>query len=319
MSAFLALLIFSLGLTACVQKHSKNTFKVMAGSLDCKIEQMSDQNFREFQHMGVSADGKWMSVGWDQGKDSEGKHTRGAYILNLDTGEKIELAAPINHNSSYAPDGSMLVGAHYTPDGKTEIFEYHLATGRVGVIAPDPNWDFKPSYAPDGLSIVFNSYRSGNSEVYVYNRLDQTLKQITHHENYDAHGEFSPDGSKILFHRQVKKIDEGLYDFDLYSHDLETGTETRLTSTSQEESYGSWGPDGQSLVFSFNHKGVAGKAALFIREPDGGLSQLTSGEWHDSYAYWMRDGSYIYFNSDRSGTSEIYRMEMSGSECVKTG
>ncbi len=314
----LVLLFISLGLAASPKEAPQPPFKTMTGTQGCVIEQLTSEVYNEFQHQGVSYDGKWLAVGWNNGEDADGKPIRGSYLLNLITGEKKHLAEPINHNSSFSPDGKFLIGAQYTNDGKTELYEYDLNTGQATVIAADPNWDFKPSYSPDGQLIVFNSYRSGNAEIYLYHRSDKTLKQLTHHKNYDAHGEISPDGSKVLFHRQVEKFAEGLYDFDLYTYDLATGKENRVTSTPSEESYGAWGPDGKRVVFSFNKDSKPGVIDLYVMEPDGSLNRLTGGNWKDSYAQWTRDGSYIYFNSDRSGVSEIYRMKMHGSTCVKS-
>ena len=237
-----ALLVLPFGLVAGSAEPSKPLFKTLTGTQGCVIEQITNEVYDEFQHHGVSDDGQWLAVGWHQGKDSGGQSIRGSYVLNLITGEKTHLAEPINHNSSFSPDGQFLIGAQYTPDGKTELYEYDRQTGQATVIAADPNWDFKPSYSPEGQHIIFNSYRSGNSEIYLYHRAAQTLQRLTEHDSYDSHGDFSPDGSQVLFHRQVKKYADGLYDFDLFVHDLATGNETRLTSTPAEESYGAWGP-----------------------------------------------------------------------------
>ncbi len=314
----LVLLVIPWSLVASPQESAQHPFKTITGTQGCMIEQLTSAAYNEFQHQGVSYDGQWLAVGWNNGEDSDGKPIRGSYLLNLVTGEKKHLPKPLNHNSSFSPDGRFLIGAQYTSDGKTELYEYDLNTDQATVIAGDPQWEFKPSYSPDGKYIVFNSYRSGNSEIYLYHRADKTLKQLTHHKNYDSHGEVSPDGSQVLFHRQVEKLAEGLYDFDIYSYDLTTGKETRLSSTPSEESYGAWGPDGKRVVFSFNKDAKPGVLDLYIMEPDGSLNQLTGGNWQDSYAYWTRDGRYIYFNSDRSGVSEIYRIKMAGSACVKS-
>lgn len=311
-------LILPFGLVANVPKSNQQLFKTMTGTQGCVIERLTSEAYDEFQHQGVSADGRWLAVGWNKGKDKDGDPDRGSYLLNLETGEKKHLAEPINHNSSFSPDGKFLIGAQYTSDGKTELYEYDINTDQAKVIAADPNWDFLPSYSPDGRFIVFNSYRSGNSEIYLYNRADKKLTQLTDHENYDAHGEISPDGSKVLYNRQVEKIADGLYDFDLYSYDLATGKETRMTSKPLEEGYGAWAPDSKRVVFSFNPDAKPGVIGLYIMEPDGSLKQLTGGNWKDSYAYWLRDGSYIYFNSDRSGVSQIYRVKMDGFDCVKS-
>ncbi len=315
---FLAVLIVvSLSQVACEQEPDEPLFEVFTGTQGCLIEQITSEAYDEFQVQGVSHDGQWLVVGWRNGEDADGNPIQGSYRLNLVTGEKRELGEPLNNSSSFSPDGVWLVGAHYVPDGKTDIFEYNLKTGEATVVAQDSAWDWLPRYSPDGESIVFNSYRSGNSEIYLYDRFEQTLQRLTDYEGYDAHGEFSPDGSQILFHRQVEQRDDGRYDFDLYSYDVASGEETRLTTTPYEESYPSWAPDGQGLVFSSDFEEQTQTNNLYVMNADGSLTQLTDGDWKDRYAYWMRDGSYIYFNSDRSGNEDIYRIEMKGFDCAK--
>lgn len=304
------------GQTACRQEPTRST-EVSTGVPGCTVEQVTDETHDAFQSRGVSADGAWVSVGWSDGEDADGNSVRGSYVLNVETKEQRDLGEPINHASSFSPDGRLLGGAQYLPEGRTDIFEYDVDTGEATVIAQDPAWDFLPTYSPDGRWIVFNSSRTGNSELFVYDRTDGTLRQITDFEGYDAHGEFSPDGTKILFHRQLADRPDGGYDFDLYSHDLASGDETRLTATSLEESYGSWAPDGRALVFTSESEADPERRNLYVRHEDGTLAQLTDGPWKDTYAQWLRDGSYIYFNSSRGGSDDIYRIRMNGLDCVR--
>jgi|GEM_PF-3336282 len=312
-----ALIVASFSLAACEQEADQPLFEVFSGAKGCLIEQITSEAYDEFQVRGVSHDGQWLSVGWTNGEDAHGNPIRGSYRLNLVTGQKYELGEPINNVSSFSRDGLLLVGALYSPEERTDIYEYNLNTGESTVIAPDSAWDFLASYSPDGQSILFNSYRSGNSEIYLYNRSAQTLRQLTDNESYDAHAEFSPDGSQILFHRQVEQRADDRYDFDLYSYDLASGEETRLSSTPYEESYGSWAPDGQRLVFSSDVEAQPGQSHLYVTDLSGTQTQLTDGDWRDGYAYWTRDGRYIYFNSDRSGSMAIYRIVMDGFNCAQ--
>ena len=312
-----ALIVASFGQAACEQEPDEPLFEVLTGTKRCLIERITNEAYDEFQVRGVSHDGQWLSVGWTNGEDADGNPIRGSYRLNLVTGQKRELGEPINNVSSPSRDGLWLVGALYRPDETTDIYEYSLETGEAAVVAPDPAWDFLASYSPDGESILFNSYRSGNSEMYLYNRSTRTLRQLTDDGSYSAHGEFSPDGSQILFHRQVEEREDGRYDFDLYSYDLASGEEARLTATPYEESYGSWAPDGQGLAFSSDAEAQPGHAHLYVMDSEGSLTQLTEGDWRDGYAYWTRDGRYIYFNSDRSGNMAIYRISMEGFDCAR--
>ena len=297
------------------------TYTSMRGTTGCLIEQITTEPFGEYQFQGASPDGQWLSYAWDNGEDAEGNPIRGSYNLNLITGEKTELPPVMSNVSTFSPDGKYLLGAHYTDDGRTDLYEMNLETGEITALAVHPQWDWLPTYSPDGTMIAFDSYRiDGEADMFLYDRATGELQRFTNYEGYDAHPEFSPDGSKVLFHRMISGRPDGGYNFDLFTYDLATGQETQLTSSIYEESYGSWAPDGQHIVFSSDPDEAPEQSNLYVLAPDGMvLLQLTDGNWKDWYAFWTRDGKYIYFNSERGGNTDIYRMPMNGLNCVQAG
>lgn len=308
-------------LVACDNPPEKVQYASITGAMGCVIEQITNEPFDEYQFQGASRDGEWLSIAWSRGEDADGNPVRGAYNLNLVTGERVELAGLFNNSGTFSADGKYLVGAQYTADGKTDIYELNLETGETAVIAPDPQGDWLATYSPDGRTIAFDSYRNGGqADLYLYDRETKDLERLTNYEGYDAHPEFSPDGSKILFHRGMGKREDGGYDYDVFWYDLNSGEEKRLTPSEFEDAYGSWAPDGEHIVFSSDQGNTPGNPNLYVLSPEGQiLFKLTEGNWADSYAYWTRDGAYVYFKSDRSGNSDIYRMPMNGLNCVKAG
>lgn len=318
-AGFVLSIILIFGSFSCERKAEPEPFqfKTSIGAKGCIIEQLTDEDFDTYQFQGVSADGQWLAYAWNKGEDENGNPQYGAGKLNLFTGESTPLPKMINNTGSFSPDGKSLVIAQNIPEGRTDIYELNLENETATAIAPDSAWDYLASYSPDGAYILFNSFRSGNSEIYLYNRESKALKQLTNFDGYDAHGEFSADGSKILFHRMLSARQAGGYNFDLYSYDMASGEETRLTDMAFEESYASWSPNGEAFVFSADFEEKPEKHNLYVKESDENMIPLTDGDWKDSYAYWSRDGKYIYFNSDRSGTTHVYRIKMDGCECVK--
>ncbi|MEM7280590.1 MAG: hypothetical protein AAF438_03000 [Pseudomonadota bacterium] len=281
-------------------------------NLSCAIEQVTFEPHDTYQFQGVSQDGRWLSVAWSKRDESE---SRGAYLLELETMKKTKLPQRFNNTGSFSPNGRWLVGAHYITENNTDIFIYDRDGKRSKSISPHGSYDFLPSFSPDNETILFNAFRSGNSELVLVDWSTGNIKQVTDNDVYDAHGEFSPDGHKILFHRMVRQRPSGGYDFDLYSIDLNDHHEIRLTQSPFEESYGSWAPDNQTIVFSSDFKQSPEQSNLYIRTPSGRLLRLTQGDWKDSYSYWTRDGRYIYFNSDRAGVTNIVRLPMQGLVC----
>lgn len=307
-------------LTAQPLAAEQSSFEARTGGMGCVVEEFTDSEHPRYQVQGVSRNGKWLSYSAELTQDDDGNPIQSVYLLNLGSGEKKKLEGAISNSGAFSPDGRFLVAAFPSESERTDIFEIDLQTQGLTPIALHDQWDWLPSYSPDGSTIVFNSYRiDGQSEIFLYDRESRALKQMTDDPRYDAHGEFSPDGTKLLFHRMIAEKEEGGYDFELFVIDLESGEEKQITpGTPFEESYASWAPDGEHLVFSSDKNGKPEKHNLYILGPDGEIvSRLTRGDWKDSYAFWTRDGNYVYFNSDRDGTSNIFRIPMQGLNCVK--
>jgi TolB protein len=76
------------------------------------------------------------------------------------------------------------------------------------------------SFSPDGLNIIFNSNRGGNSDIYaVSSDGSSEPKNLTNNSagNYDAC--YSPDGSMIVYRSNKGLADEMSYDIFVMSAD----------------------------------------------------------------------------------------------------
>lgn len=313
---FLGIMVF----TPQAVSAGQSLFSARTGGMGCTVEELIGSDDARFHVQGVSWDGKWLSYTEEYGQDEDGVPIRTIFLLNLESGEKEAMKDIITNSGAFSPDGQFLVSAFEVESDRTDIWEIDIETQNLTPIAQHEQWDWLPGYSPDGSIIIFNSWRiDEQSELFLFDRESGALKRITDDPRYDAHGEFSPNGTKILFHRMIAQKEEGGYDFELFVIDVESGKERQITPGSPfEESYASWAPDSEHLVFSSDQDGKPEKHNLYVLGPDGEIvSRLTKGDWKDSYAYWTRDGKYIYFTSERSGTANIYRIPMEGLSCKK--
>lgn len=320
LSSRLNLTLFSvLALASCSPAEHGIEYSQTVDPAGCIVEQITNEDFDQYQVQGVSRDGRYLAHTWNRGEDSQGRLQRRVYILDLHTGSKTALEEAINNSGAFSPDSRYMVVAADDEHGKTEIIEVDIEAGTTTVISSQPEaWDWLPSYSPDGEHIVFNSSRIDDQmDVFVYERKSGSLRRLTTFDGYDAHAQFSPDGRRVMFHRMQSRREGGGYDFDIYIVDLATGAETRLTDSPYEESYAAFAPDGLHMVLSSDFEEAPEKHNLYVRAPDGSLTTLTDGDWVDRYAYWTPDGRYIYFNSDRGGIADVYRMPMQGTDCVR--
>jgi tricorn protease-like protein len=128
----------------------------------CLLEHIAvEKGINQFQYDSFSPDGNQIAIGWDRGEVA-----RGTYLLDLITGKRTVVPA-LNNGATFSPDGKHLLNSIYVENGKTDLVLYEMASEKTTVLAEHEAWEWLPSYSPDGESIVFNSYRNGNSDVYI--------------------------------------------------------------------------------------------------------------------------------------------------------
>lgn len=296
---------WALGALACAAAD----FPVEIETGGCRLERLAggDRSYHQFH--GASPDGRWLAIGWETGEGPAA--VRGAFLLNLVTGER--QALPLNNAASFSPDGDRLVSGFHSGSRllRTEIVEYDLETQQLRLLAPDAQADWLPSWAPDGRSVLFNSFRSGGSDMYQVDAATGATTRLSDDPRYEAHGQWSPDGSSILFHRQV-----GEADYDILRLTPADGAVVALASTPREESYPALAPDGALIAFSSDRAAETGKNDIYLMRPDGEVvRRLTAGPGNDAYASWSPDGRWLYFNAERDGGTAVYRMEIVAGDC----
>jgi TolB protein len=267
----------------------------------CQLERFAaEPGISQYQYDSFSADGRLIAIAWDRGEES-----RGTYLLNIETGKRTDIPA-LNNGATFSPDGKYLLNSVYVENGKTDIALYELASGESTFLAVDDAWEWLPSYSPDGSSIVFNSFRSGNSDLYLLDLETMELRQLTDAMSYDAHAQFSPDGQSVLYHEQTSKTD-----FNIKRIDLADGRVQELGKEAGEESYASWSPDGKFIAYASDRNQEPGVADIFIMNNVGEtIRTVTNFPAKDGYPFWSPDGKYLYFTSYREPQG-VYRVRMS--------
>ena len=126
------------------------------------------------------------------------------------------------------------------------------------------------------------------------------------------HPTWSPDGNKIAF----SAIKGGLT--DLYVYDLVAKSLKRLTSDAYADLQPAWSPDGKKLAFTTDRFSSDLKA-LRIGNYRLALVDLATGdidalpsfqEAKNINPQWGRDGQELFFIADRSGISNVYRLDL---------
>ncbi|HUB98277.1 MAG TPA: hypothetical protein VMS11_00475 [Solirubrobacterales bacterium] len=131
-----------------------------------------------------------------------------------------------------------------SPQGKrTEVFRHRLegfaATG-LGI-------------SGDGRTLALSGRSEGSdrlSKIWVVRSNGTGMHQVTFDRGNDEMPALSPDGKRIVFSRTLREKDvPGSRKPELWTVDLESGEETRLTENAFEDVNPVFSPDGKSIAF----------------------------------------------------------------------
>jgi hypothetical protein len=176
------------------------------------------------------------------------------------------------------------------------------------------------SWSPDGRQLAYVVYREGNQQIELFDvDRGRAVKRLrTPNIGTATDPAWSPDGRYVAFVGNVGGIS------DLYLYDLQADTYTQLTRGREAEIQPSWSPDGRSLVFVTDRGpqtdferftfGPMRLAAIDVASREVRLlPPAAPGAKHVNPRY-SPDGRSVFFVSDRTGFSDVYRMDLASGE-----
>ena len=229
-----------------------------------------------------------------------------------------------------------------SPDGQTLLFSWAgdvwsapITGGNATRLTVHPADDSYPVWSPDGQRIAFcsNRHGSGNAftstprgarNVFVMDADGQNIRRLTFANTIEIPTDWSPDGEWIYFHspreRDVRRQSR------LFRVPAAGGQVWRAL-----DCYGGYlrvSPDGERYAFTRggrpwvrnSRRGYHGSANmdLYLYTPEEQtFKQLTTFDGTDRNPSWDADGGSVYFLSDRSGTVNVWRLALDGSEPVQ--
>jgi len=156
--------------------------------------------------------------------------------------------------------------------------------------------------------IAFVSGRDDYYEIYTMNPDGSHQLRITNDGCANWHANWTPGGTQILFSVDCRG------NRDIYSMNPDGSDWRRLTTDPLWDTRPSMSPNGQKIAFL--HGGQPDELHLWIMNADGsGKMQLASGPGNedDSALAWSPDSQRIVFRSTRSGSSQLWRIDVDGS------
>jgi Tol biopolymer transport system component len=120
----------------------------------------------------------------------------------------------------------------------------------------------------------------------------------------EAVPDYSPDGSRIAFNSNRSGS------WEVWIANSDGSGARQLTSFRAAPAWSPrWSPDGRLIAF---HHVSDGNGDVYTMTPEGSsIRRLTTEPTTEEGATWSKDGNWLYFSSNRSGTTEVWKMAAS--------
>jgi len=214
-------------------------------------------------------------------------------IMEVETGLR-----KIKYQSAYS-----IQAPNWTPDGKKliynskgHLYNYELSSGSITPLntgfAVNNNNDHVLTF--DGTLMGLSNHNQddgGDSALYYMPAEGDSLPIMVTSPKVGAsylHG-WSPDNKKMIFTGKRDGI------FNIYTVDIASGKEEKLTDTEVLDDGPEYSPDGRHIFFN---SARTGKMQIWRMDPDGkNQTQLTFDDYNDWFPHISPDGKWIAFIS----------------------
>lgn len=172
--------------------------------------------------------------------------------------------------------------------------------------------EYNATTAPGGAKIVFNTYRFSGWKLAIgafKNGKISNVKRLTNRPNYEYSGTFSPNGQMIAY----REYNWSKNQVAIFIADRKGGNVRHFITPNFSIQKLDWTKDSKTIVFACPEnkrirvcsKPIAGNEKVKILKGDGGNNIASSVSKKDNR---------IAFLSDRSGSIQLYTMNLDGSD-----
>ncbi|MFG2576069.1 amidohydrolase family protein [Streptomyces sp. NPDC048481] len=174
----------------------------------------------------------WLGAGGVAYADDAAGGAAGNGLVRVDTHESANLCVALS------PDGTTLA-----MDALNAIWLLPLKGGTARRLTDDVLDATQPHWAPDGRSLVFQSFRDGTYDLWRIGVDGSGARRLTSGDGYDQEPKVSPDGRSVAFASDRDNAGR------IEVLDLSTGVRRAITRQDRDLAMPTWSPDGREVAY----------------------------------------------------------------------
>ncbi|GAB4249001.1 MAG: Tol-Pal system beta propeller repeat protein TolB [Acidobacteriota bacterium] len=164
-----------------------------------------------------------------------------------------------------------------------------------------------PAVAPDGrLAFSARTAGSRDTDIFVANPDGSGMRNITNSPGIDTSPTWSPTGRQIAF------VSDRTGSPQIWIMDADGSNLRRLITEGGHCDSPDWSPDGRFILYSWQAPEQWKHDIFLVEVATGRIHQLTRGSGSYESPHWSPDGRHITFQSTRTGSKQIFIMNVDG-------